>query len=147
MIYRLSDSEVIDMYGYRTIDSKTGKPTNGFNKCPLANIDTEQIDNALTYVSFLKPKKVCDVNSYTLKHKAENYLEVTKYKDERYGSGYGVTNGALIVAMLQSGFKYKVIGDMDSKYISINLEFNVSLNSMKKVDKITRLAKMALDDL
>jgi len=123
MIYKISDSVVIDSYGYRVINSD-GSPLNYFQS-RLEGIKSSDVERALLYVSTLKRKKATDIPSLNLLDYLNSYLYSNGYIKE----GANISNGALIVAMLQSGFKYKKI--FLSKGTSIYLEFNVLLSSIE----------------
>ena len=135
-IYILNEKSVVDYNGYRALKVLPyGVTPLNFGVTPLnydgyilEPIKKEQVLKAFKYISLLKKKKKrCDVNSYSLKHQAEQYLRADEYKD-KVGDAY-ISNGALIVAMLIRGFRYKTIflgNSIYLKHISINVNFNVS---------------------
>lgn len=116
---------MIDRHGYRTL--KDNQPTN-YNNVIVSDIQKEEIDRALVYVTvFIKHRKTINnkYTSYNLKHSVERYYRHhLKTQEPNY-----ISNGAIIVAMLQSGFEYRT----DTEYFrnvgseSLNLYFNAKI--------------------
>lgn len=128
MIYKIDKDTVIDNHGYRTL--KDNKPLN-YDALPLLEIDNKEIENALKYVRRLSKIQKCSIGSYGLKHNAEKYLRANEFKDKQ--SEAYISNGALIVAMIKQGFKYKIYSHLEypqKKDISINIDFNVAKKSL-----------------
>lgn len=128
MIYKIDKDTVIDNHGYRTL--KDNNPLN-YEALPLLDISDIEIENALKYVRRLSKIQKCSVCSYGLKHNAERYLRADEFKAKEWDAY--ISNGALIVAMIKQGFKYKIYSHLEypqKKDISINIDFNVAKKSL-----------------
>jgi len=132
MIYQINKNTVIDANGYRTL--KNSIPTNNDSQS-LCSINESEMDSAMIYVSMLKKHKNINhtISSYGLKHRAEEYLRNALKREE---NNY-ISNGAMIVALIESGFDYKT----DKYYFaqmhteSLNLCFNISRKSINELKK------------
>jgi len=131
MIKKLSSKLIIDDYGLREIGSNK-EPIN-YNKIPLKHIERQELENARAYVKDMleegispKEKKGFtsqEIGSYQLKHLAEDHLRNTSL---RYNKSIAyISNGSLIYAMEEKGFKfYRENGD-------INVVFTIYVTKSK----------------
>jgi len=145
IIVKISNNIIIDNNGLRVVNTK-GSPINNDNS-DITPIDEEYLKRAKKYISLLKKSQKINhsINSYSLKHRAENYLNYiaqTRHKDTY------VSNGALISAMILSGFNYKCFKHMSlfewkpiqhiyevDEFTSINVCFNVFSRQIKDLNK------------
>jgi len=140
MIYVITKDIVVDESGVRVL-SINGKPINN-DRAELRPIEEKHLKRARKYVALLEKSKNINSNvgSYNLKHRAEEYLRFIA--DDKYKDTY-VSNGALIVAMLEKDFKYhfynyiswfepKAIKFKDIKNLDRSTSLNISFNVYSK---------------
>lgn len=118
MMLWLDEVAVIDKNGYRTLDDN-GDPIN-CDARPLEDIPEDEIVKARLYLPMLRATDKINQQSESshsgiLKHAAEDYLRREhEYYKVNGGEAY-ISNGAMIVAMITAGYRFKKVDDQSAR--------------------------------
>lgn len=101
---------------------------NGNKEFSIEGFNLSELDWAVSFANACG-QPIQSINtkhsSYGLKHLAERYAKIASNNEVNY-----ISNGTLILAMIDAGFEFRKIDN------SPNVYFNVSERAIKAIDKI-----------